>query len=768
MEELRLRKPTIVVFEDLHWADEGTLDVLRLLRRKVEGVTALILATYRDDELDHAHPLRFVLGEFARRQAIGRLKLAPLSATAVKEMTDRYGFDPEELHDSTAGNPFFVTEVVAAGARDDIPQTVRDAVLARAARLGPAGRTLLEAVAMVPPQAELELLRALAGEVIDALEECLTSGMLEPVADGVAFRHELARLAIEDSIPLDRKVFLHQKALAALSQPTAGAPDLARLAHHANGAGDVDAVVRFVPAAASRAASLGAHREAAAHYRRALRFADRLPPPARADLLESYSHECYVTDQADEAIEALKGAIDLHHELGDSRREGVALCSLSQILWCPGRTTESERAAQDAVTLLERLPPGRELALAYSVLAQFHMNAEDRDATLVWAARATELAERLVDHEIAIHSAINTGTVELLNENPAGLAKLEECVELAQDAELDGEAARAAANLIWAATRQRSFAVADRHLESGLKYASERGLDLWHTYLLTYRACSELDRGRWPEAVDTAAQVLRVQLPSTLPRAVALAVTGLVRARRGDADPWPLLDDALTLAEPTGELQRMGPVAAARAEAAWLQGRPDMIAAATQATFELALRREAAWPIGQLAYWRWRAGLLHESPPGAAEPYAAQIGGEWARAAELWTEIGCPYEAALALADADDDATLRQALETLQSLDATPAAAIVARRLRERGASGLPRGPRAATRRNPANLTARELEVLELVAQGLRNADIADRLFLSAKTVDHHVSAILRKLGVRTRGEAGAEAVRLGVHSKDG
>jgi DNA-binding CsgD family transcriptional regulator len=485
-------------------------------------------------------------------------------------------------------------------------------------------------------------------------------------------------------------------------------------------------------------------------------------------LLESYSHECYLTDQPDEAIEALKDAIDLHHELGDGRREGLALCSLSQILWCPGRTTESKRAAQDAVTLLEELPLGRELALAYSVLAQFHMNAEDRDATLFWAARATELAERLVDHEIAIHSAINTGTVELLNENPAGLAKLEECIELARDAELDGEVARAEANLIWAATRQRSFAVADRHLESGLKYTSERGLDLWHTYLLTYRACSELDRGRWPEAVDTAAQVLRARLPSTLPREVALAVTALVRARRGDADPWPLLDDALALAESTGELQRTGPVAAARAEAAWLLGRPEMIAGATEAAFELALRRDAGWLIGQLALWRWRAGLLQESPPGAAEPFAAQIRGDWARAAELWAEIGCPYEATLALADADDDATLRQALETLQSLGATPAAAIVARRLRERGASGLPRGPRAATQRNPANLTARELEVLALVAQGLRNADIAERLFLSAKTVDHHVSAILRKLDVRTRREAGVEAVRLGVQSKDG
>src|SRR4051812_40424669 len=252
MSELRLREPTIVVLEDLHWADEGTLDVLRLLRRKLDGAPALALATYRDDELDHAHPLRFLLGEFATGQAVGRLQLAPLSATAVQELTGQAWGDPEELYTRTGGNPFFVTEVMAAGAHSEIPQTVRDAVLARAARLGPAARTLLEAVAMVPPYAELELLRALAEEEIGALEECLTSGMLESVPDGVAFRHELARLAIEDSIPPDRKVFLHQKALAALSEPAAGAPDLARLAHHADGACDVDAVVRFVPAAASR------------------------------------------------------------------------------------------------------------------------------------------------------------------------------------------------------------------------------------------------------------------------------------------------------------------------------------------------------------------------------------------------------------------------------------------------------------------------------------------------------------------------------------
>jgi DNA-binding NarL/FixJ family response regulator len=159
--------------------------------------------------------------------------------------------------------------------------------------------------------------------------------------------------------------------------------------------------------------------------------------------------------------------------------------------------------------------------------------------------------------------------------------------------------------------------------------------------------------------------------------------------------------------------------------------------------------------------------LDEHAPAGASEPYALQRAGEWARAAELWREIGCHYEAALALADADKEEPLRQALKELQRLQARPAAAFIARRLRERGARGLPRGPRPTTQRNPANLTAREIEVLGLVAQGLRNAQIAERLVLSEKTIDHHVSAILCKLNVRTRGEASAQAVTLGLAGQD-
>ena len=762
LEELLSRSPTVAVLEDLHWADEATLDVLSLLGRRAETTRALLIVTYRDDELDRAHPLRLVLGEIGAAPGVRRLQLPGLSVDGVRELASAHGVDAEALHRSTQGNPFFVTEVLAAGGAA-MPPTVLDAVLTRAARLSPGACALLDAVAVVPPRTEIGLLEAMTPGRTDDLDECLASGMLHVDRDAVAFRHDLARLAIEQSISPHRRVGLHRAALRALREPDVGSPDLARLAHHAEAAGDVDAVLEFAPRAAARAASLGAHREAAAQYARALRCADGLSSTERGDLLERRAHECYVTDQLDDAIEALGLAVECHRAVGDRLAEGRSLRERSELMWCPGRIGPAEEAGSQAVVVLEELPPGRELGLAYGSVAFLCMQADDAKGARSWAGRALELGERLDDVEIVAHALGTLGAVDHLAGAADGMEKLERSLEMARQAGLDDEVATTYVNLCRVGLRRREYAIVERYLEPGLAHCTERDLSLWGLHLLAFRARARLDAGRWAEAADDAALALRDPGTSPMPRITAGVVLGLVRARRGEADAWAPLDAALPYAEMSGQIGFVAPMAAARAEAAWLEGRHDLVGEMTADALELARDRQAPWVLGELAFWRRSAGIDEQPPAGAAEPYAVQLAGDWARAAELWTEIGCPYEAALALADADDTDALRRSLAELQRLGARPMAAIVARRLREQGVRDLPRGPRPSTRRNPANLTSREMEVLALLAEGLTNAQIAERLFLASRTVDHHVSAILGKLEVPSRIQAAAEARRLSL-----
>ena len=369
--------------------------MLSLLARRIGSIPLLLVGTYRDDELHRHHPLRTLIGEL---RGVRRLATAPLSPDAVGRLARPYGLDGDDLHRVTGGNPFFLTEVIEAGGAT-IPPTVRDAVLARTARLSRPAAVVVDAVSVAVPQAELWLLDALVPDGADGLDECLAAGILTATPDGVGFRHELARRATEESLPPHRRRDLHRRALAALATRRS---DLARLAHHADAAGDTAAVLRYAPAAAEQASAAGAHREAAEQYARALRSATALPAGDRAALLEAGSFEYYLTDRMDDALALLDQAAE-RRATGDLRAAGLALTNLSRRLWCAGRGDEAEAATAEAVSLLERLPPGPEAALVYSVLSALAMNDEWYEDTVRWGTRGLELflSERTVEHHVA-------------------------------------------------------------------------------------------------------------------------------------------------------------------------------------------------------------------------------------------------------------------------------------------------------------------------------------------------------------------------------
>ena len=566
-------------------------------------------------------------------------------------------------------------------------------MLARVAPLSPPARRLLDAAAIVPGTVELPLLDALAGDAARHLEECLSCGVLGPVGAAVAFRHDLARVAVEETLAPDQRLALHRRALAAL----AGA-DPARLAYHAEGAADADAVLRFAPAAAERAAAAGAHREAAAQYARALRFGAGLEPTARAALLRRRSHECFITDQPGEATGDLQDALESHRRLGDPRSEGDVLRELSSILWCPGQVDAAIAPGATRSPSSSRSVPGRELGMAYANMASLAMNHEDAGETATWGARALELARNLDAAAIEIHALNSIGTMEFLARGPGARATAERSLELALRA--GSSTTRCAPTPTSRGLPPPSRLPARRPLPARGHRVRERSRA---RPVVAPPARLSRPLGARPGALGRRHRHRRARRP----RPPRLAATHRARARRvrppacPPRRPRPLgpLDEALTLAGP--ELQRIEPIALARAEAAWLSGDNDRAIAETDRIAALAQRCDARWVTGEVAVWRRRAGAEVDPGGDVAEPFALELAGAFAQAAECWTALGCPYEAALALAGSGDERALRRAHAALRGLGATAAAAVVARDLRRRGAANLPRGPRAATRRTP-------------------------------------------------------------------
>ena len=758
------RDPVMLAIEDAHWADEATLDLLRYLGRRIEGTRSLVIVTYRDDEIGPRHPFRRLLGDLAGVPSVQRLPVHPLTLQGVTALATGSGVDPHELHVRTRGNPFFATAVLATGGA--MPPTVQDAVLARASRLSSRAWSVLEAAAIIGSPIDLDLLEAVAGPAIEELEACLQNGILEYQGQTLVFRHELAREAILTAITPSRRAALHAAVLCALEAFSGDLQvhDPARLAHHAEEARDCAAVLRHAPEAARRATLLRSHREAAKQYERALRFAASLPREEVAGLLEARAYACYLTAQIDQAIAARTEALTIWVEQGDRCKEGENRCHLATLLWAQARIGEAEHEAEAAVALLEHLPAGPELAMAYGTLARLRGPTSNDDEAIRLGEKAIALAEKTGTTETYIDALMTVGEARLAHGAvELGQQQVELSMRLSTDVGLDALTARAYISLGHGFAECDRLRIATQHFERGIQYCAERDLDLPLLHMTALLAECQASLGSWDDALTLSRSVLKATDVAPASRFVALLVASLVLTRKGEPGAGPLLEEAFTLATASGSIHFLGPLHAVRAEANFLSGDIAESMAEARAAYALAVARGHPRYTGELAYWRWKGGEIVEPPSDILTPFALQIAGDWQGAARAWDDLGYPYEAARALAEGSDETALRAALATFERLGAKPAAAHARGRLREAGVRGIPRGPRPSTRANAAGLTPREVDVVALLARGYSNQQIADGLFLSSRTVENHIAAILAKLGARTRAEAAARAAHLAI-----
>ena len=753
----RPEHPTMLVVEDAHWADEATLDVLRFLVRRIAGLPAVVVITYRD-ELSRDHPLQQLLGLAAGTPRLRRLQPARLSAAAVRRLGAHTDLETDEVYAVTTGNPFFVAEVLASGDVGGVPRSAAEAVRARLADLDGPARDALEQLAVIPSAAERWLVEAVVAGGLASLATAEQRGVLTVSPARVAFAHELVRRAVVDAMPTARRVACNQVVLAALLGRDGGV-DLSRVLHHAGQAGAEEAIARYGPAAAREAAAAGSHREAVAHYRLVLGHRAAFPATEQAEILERYAVECYTVGSVDAAAAAQADAVELRRTLGDAAALGIALRWLSRMSWWAGLRVAADAAAVEAIDVLTTAGDDRALALALSNQSQLHMLAGRSAESVAVGRRAIAMARELGDPALLSHALNNVGSALLSNGHPEGRALLDESLTVALNAGEVEHACRAYANIAWQLVDDLRLAEAERLVEEAIDLADEAEFHGFRSYLQLIRSMAYLAQGRWDDAEREAPWTTG---SGPITRCPALVVVGTVRIRRGRPDGDRLLAEAWEMARQLGEAQRVGPAAAALLEAAWLRGEPSGALPTVIGVYEDVRRYGRPATVAELAY-RVRAAGGDVAVEESGYPYTLLAKGLWRQAAEVWERANCPYEQASALAQSRDPDDLLVALAILNSLGAEPLARRVRTRLRELGVTRIPRGSMRSTRDSPAGLTSRQTDVVRLLADGLTNAEIAARLVLSVRTVDTHVGAILTKLGARTRRDAAARAEALGL-----
>ena len=408
-------KPVVIVFEDIHWADEATLDFVKFLARRISRLKCLFILTLRDDEINQQYSLRNVFSDLAP-DTFTRLVLTPLSKQAVQKLSDEKGYDGEDVYSISGGNPFYVNEILASYSLG-VPHSVKDSILSFYNRLEKKKKNVLQFLSVIPEGLELTRLYKIDPSYHQAIESCLDNKVLVIKNNKIFFKHELYRRTLEASLSPFKRIALNKSLLDFFLRSFEEKGEIEKIVHYAKNAGENTLVVKYAPVAAKQAASVGAHIEASKLFYTAIEYFEENDMDQLVRLYEDYAYECYLTNQLQDAIIYQGKALKVWEGKNEIEQWGNSLRLFSRLWWFDGNRQKAESYAGKAIEVLNKQPSSKAKAMAYSNMSQLKMLSDQTGECIFWGEKAITIARDVNDEETLVHAMINMGSALMLTQS---------------------------------------------------------------------------------------------------------------------------------------------------------------------------------------------------------------------------------------------------------------------------------------------------------------------------------------------------------------
>jgi DNA-binding CsgD family transcriptional regulator len=751
-------KVCVIVFEDIHWADEATLDFIKFMGRRIAQLKCMFILTYRDNEVHTDHPLVSVFGQLSPLN-YSRIELPPLSLEAVTGLAEEKGFDGRELHRVSGGNPFYVCEILADYS-EGVPVNVRDGILSVYNRSTEKSREIWDLLCVVPGKFKVKYLKEFKPDYLAAIDNCLRGQILIIRDDEIFFKHELFRRAIEHGLSPIKRMILNKAILDLFLRCFEENQEIEKIVHHAKNANDYDAVVKYAPIAAKQAASVGAHAQAEKLLLTAIEFYQGDSTDTLIPLYQAYAYECYLTNNTKTAIVYATKLLKLLRRADDLELRSECLMLLSHLWWLEGDRKMSLQLAGEAIRILPEDSRGSTQIKAMNNIAELKMWCGEESESLDWAQRAMAVAAIANDNEGRCQAFNIMGSMLMRSEETfiKGQELINESLAISLALKLDEHAARAYSNIVKYAVAMRKFDGLEQIIEEGLRYTEERSLEFWRLSILSNKARFSLVKNEWDDTLMIAETLTDNKYHGSY-KAAAETLSAMSRLRTGKEIAFAPFIRAKEYAIDKCEWIVFFDAIIGLLEVEWLTDSKIINEEDLRLALSVLAERASTLQACEFLFWLANTGRNIPENPFKNEMFKVNTVIEARRSAAKWLEIGDRYLQAHALFHGSEE-DKRNAVSILLEIGAEAPAEKMKQEMRTMGIKGIPRGLRSSTRSNSALLTRREMDILQLLQKGLQNKEIAGRLFLSPKTVDHHISSILFKLDVNSRAKAVSEAAR--------